>query len=389
MRFDRARDGFLPWIEEAAPLAGCTVLEYGCGQGAISCAMAPSAGRYIAVDIDAGEVAMARDHLQGRGLDEVELHAWPVGEINDRVAALRGQIDIFLFYAVLEHMTVSERLEVLRLAREVVRPDGHIVVCETPNRLVPFDHHTARMPFFHLLPEEVAAGAYRKSEREDFLASIDAAAAEGPGAQRKALVRWGTGVSFHEFELVFEDLAAHTVASSYHELLYPTRPVRGEELHLAATLDAWHSELPPCWGRRWLDMVLTAQPRTVVTEHVRPWLMSLPADVAGAGMSLDGRIELAPGARLPVRLPVATRELHVGLHGADPAHALRVHTAGETFSPAAQDNLDGVPQWHAVLPLDDPTNAVELEIAGGGGITYVGYRGAADPQIRQGRAGGW
>ena len=57
----------------------------------------------------------------------------------------------------------------LRLAREVVKPDGAIVVCETPNRLIYFDHHTAQMPFFHLLPDELALDYYPRSRRPDFL----------------------------------------------------------------------------------------------------------------------------------------------------------------------------------------------------------------------------
>ncbi len=143
-------------------------------------------------------------------------------------------------------MTLDERLAVLRLARQTVRPDGYIVVCETPNRLTPLDHHTGQIPFLHMLPGALAAQYYGRSGRKDFVEAVDRAAADGPAALRDALVRWGYGMSYHEFELAFDDLPAHTVASSYHPLLYPSRPVRGEELHLAATLDAWRPDLPPC-----------------------------------------------------------------------------------------------------------------------------------------------
>ncbi len=97
-RLHRARECLVPWIEETAPLAGRTVLEYGCGQGAIACAVAPRAARHIGVDIAAGEVAMARQHIARRGLANVELSAVPEGEMLDRVAAYRGTIDVFLFY---------------------------------------------------------------------------------------------------------------------------------------------------------------------------------------------------------------------------------------------------------------------------------------------------
>ncbi len=109
-RLHRAREGLVPWIEETAPLAGRTVLEYGCGQGVSACAVAPRAARHIGVDIAAGEVAMARQHIARRGLANVELLAVPEGEVLDRVAAYQGAIDVFLLYAVLEHMTLDERL---------------------------------------------------------------------------------------------------------------------------------------------------------------------------------------------------------------------------------------------------------------------------------------
>lgn len=109
-----------------------------------------------------------------------ELHG--LDSILAAVAARQGEIDVFLLYAVLEHLTVSERLAVMRLARELVKPGGAIVVCETPNRLIYFDHHTAQMPFFHLLPDELALACYQRSEREDFRAAIDTAAEQGPEA---------------------------------------------------------------------------------------------------------------------------------------------------------------------------------------------------------------
>ena len=388
-RMQAARDCVVPWIEETVALRGRTVLEYGCGQGAIACAVAPRAGRHIGLDINSGELALAHGHVARRGLRNVELHAHPESAILDGVAAYRGEIDVFLLYAVLEHMTLEERLAVLRVAREVVRADGQIVVCETPNRLTPFDHHTGQMPFLHVLPEGLAARYYGRSERADFVQAVDAAAADGSAALHRALVRWGNSVSFHEFELVFEDLAAHTLASSYHALLYPARPVRGEELHLAASLEAWRPDLPPCWSRPWLDTILSPRPQAQPPLHVRPWQLRLEHDVPGAAMLADGRVELRPGAWLPVTLPAQTDEIHVGLMAQDAARALRIRLAARVLAPAATPNLDGTPTWHAATRLPEPTDSLELALADGGCLTYVGHRGAPDPLAGAGRAAGW
>jgi len=388
-RLRRARESLLPWIEETVPLAGRTVLEYGCGQGAIACAVAPLAGRHVGLDIDPGAVQLARGHLARRGIDNAQLHAVPEPEILDRVRVHRGEVDVFLLYAVLEHMSPDERLAILSAARETVRPDGHIVVCESPNRLTPVDHHTGQIPFLHALPLELASRYYRRSPREDFVQALDADAAAGADAVRQALVRWGNGVSFHEFELVFEDLAAHTVASSYEAALYPARPVRGEELQLAATLDAWRPDLPPCWSRSVLDTVLCARAQASPPLHVRPWQLRIPHDVPGVAMLPDGRIELRPGARLPVRLPAPTAELHVGLMAVAAENALQIHLATGPLTPTATDNLDAVPPWHAVAYLPEPADSLELELRDGGCLTYVGYRGPPEPDASQRRPAGW
>jgi len=336
-RLRTAEECLVPWIQETVPLTGLTVLEYGCGQGAVACAVAPRAGRHIGLDIDPGELELAREHIEARGLSNVELVVAEEDEILDRVASYRGAVDVFLFYAVLEHLTLDERLAVLRVARDTVRPEGHIVVCESPNRLTPMDHHTGQMPFLHALPLGLAARYYDRSpRREDFVRAVDAAAADGPAALERALVRWGTGMSYHELELVFDDLAAHTAASNYHRLLYPVRPVRGEELHLAATLEAWRPDLPPCWSRSWLDTILTARPQRHPPLHVRPWQLRLAHDVPGAAMLGDGRLELRPGARLP-----------------------------------------------------EATDTLELSLPDGGCLTYIGYLGAADARACSGRAMGW
>lgn len=390
-RYEQARDETIPWIEAHVPLAGLAVLEYGCGQGAVSCALATSCERHIGVDIDAGEIALAREHLARHGATNSELHARDAGTIVSHVATYAGQVDVFLLYAVLEHMTLDERLGVLRMAREVVRDDGHIVICESPNRLVAFDHHTGQMPFLHALPTDLAARYCRRSQRAELVESIDSAhAAGGAQAAVQALTRWGTGLSFHELELVFDDLPAHTLASNYHPLLYAGRPVRWEEVQLAATLEAWRPDLPPCWSRSWLDTILSAHPLPAPPAHVRPWQPRLEHDVPGVAMLANGLLELRPGARLPVSLPAAVDEIHVGLlcaHGAE--QALRVHTpTGEELAPRAVASLYGIPTWHASTRLARPAQSVELSLPDGGCVSFVGHPGPPDPLVAAGRARG-
>ncbi len=207
-RLRRARDHLVPWVDQTFPLAGATVLEFGCGHGPVSCAFATRAERVIGVDVEAEYVADGRRFVAECGAENVELHHHPVGEIVDAVAARTGEIDVFLLYAVLEHLTLDERLDAARArARGDRRRSGVIVVCEAPNRLFPFDHHTTRLPFFTMLPDDLALRYWRRSERPDFRKAMDEAVHDGREAE--ALARWGRGVSYHDFELAFEDLGAH------------------------------------------------------------------------------------------------------------------------------------------------------------------------------------
>ena len=324
----RASEVLIPWIEQTRPLEGLTVLEYGCGNGAVSAAFAARCGRLIGYDIDAASVAEGRRELSGRGIANAQLEHRPLEEILGAVRAHRGQVDVFLLYAVLEHLTVQERLDVLALSRETVRPDGIIVVCETPNRLTYLDHHTAQMPFFHLLPDELSARLYRTSPRSELRAELDARAAEGEERLLEAIARWGRGVSFHEFEVAFGDVSQHVLASSYDPLLLGERPIHPEEVVLARYLDRVRPDLPPAFSRQWLDLILSPAALTRRARSIRPWTADTGAS-HGVGWTRWENLELrSPHSVLAVELPQPTTRLLVGAVAAN-ADPLTLHVRPE------------------------------------------------------------
>ncbi|MGI8714105.1 MAG: methyltransferase domain-containing protein, partial [Solirubrobacteraceae bacterium] len=309
----RAAEFIIPWVEQTVPLAGRTVLEYGCGNAAVSCAFAERAQRLIGVDIDAGWIELGHDELRRHGVTNVELELHPLDAITEAVAARRGEIDVFLCYAVLEHLTIPERLALLRLARDVVKPDGAIVVCEAPNRLIYFDHHTAQMPFFHLLPDALALEYYPRSQREDFKAAIDAAAQHGREAALEAIVRWGRGVSFHEFEVVFgARLDQHVIASNYDPILFPERPIHPDEVILARYLERWRPDLAPVWSRYWLDLILSPRPVDKRPAFLRPWTAETIGATHVGWTQWENLLLAGPAASLPVTLPRPTSRLVIG-----------------------------------------------------------------------------
>jgi 2-polyprenyl-3-methyl-5-hydroxy-6-metoxy-1,4-benzoquinol methylase len=313
LRRRRAAEVLLPWIEQSVPLDGLTVLEYGCGNGAVSTAVAERAGRVVGIDIDARWIEEGRERIRARGVDNAVLELHPVEHVLAATAAYRGQVDVFLLYAVLEHLSVAERIEVLRLARDVVKPDGAIVVCETPNRLIYFDHHTAQIPFFHMMPGELALEYRAQSPRVDFTSAIEAALQDGTAAGLEALVRWGTGVSFHEFEVVFGDrLDRHVLASNYDPLLFGERPIHPEEVILARYLSRVRPDLAPVWSRYWLDLILSPTRVDRRPPLLRPWTAETTAST-GVGWTAWENLELDHGgAAVQITLPQPTSRVVVG-----------------------------------------------------------------------------
>ncbi len=316
-----AEESFVPWVQATLPLEGRTVLEYGCGHGAVTAAFAPHAGRYIGIDIEEPAIAYARDVLGRRGL-EPELVAAPPEDVLAAAAEYRGEVDVFLCYAVLEHMTVEERLALLRLARESVRPDGIIVIIETPNRLMPWDYHTSQLPFLSQLPDELAVAYLDRSPREEFLGHMREAAERGPEAEREAYIRRGRGVSYHELELVFEDLASHVVASSWEPALLPERRVYRDELALQRVIDAARPDLPGAFSRYWLDLILTPSPGER-RRFLHPWRLATTAS-KGAAFDDAQMIRLEAGGVLAVVLPEGSDRLVIGLDDAEPGTRVNV-----------------------------------------------------------------
>jgi SAM-dependent methyltransferase len=371
-RFDAAATNLIPWIEQVCPLAGKTVLEYGCGMGFVSRAFAARAARHIGFDIDAAAVDLAGDVLAYAGLENSELHVSPPETITAEVERFAGVVDVFLLYAVLEHLTVPERLDVLSLARRVVRRDGVIVVCEAPNRLIDFDHHTAQMPYFSQLPDDLALHYARRSDRPDFTNAMARAGSRGEAAARDALARWGRGVSYHEFELAFGDLRRHVIASNYDPLLMGVRPVQPDEQRLARGLAEHRPDLAPVFGRYWLDLILSPVAVPGPPAFIRPWMMDTRAS-EGVGYSPKEILHVRSGGRLRVSLPAPSRELMVGV--IPDGNAVDVEARWSTGETTVTALPIAAQATYVTLSLDSSQREIELRFDAATRVNFVGYRG--------------
>ena len=190
----------LPWIMEVYNIKGKSVIEIGCGTGSATIPFALQVDRIDAYDIcnNALEAAMKRAFLLG--VDNVNFHpldscwAKSLTKIKNFFENV-PKADVILLMALLEHLTIDERINLLRGVWNVLEEGNIIIIYETPNRIGFFDWHSFLLPFFNSLPDQLALLYANKSPRKYFTDHLKEDVEE--------LYRFGRGVSYHEFELAF------------------------------------------------------------------------------------------------------------------------------------------------------------------------------------------
>lgn len=184
----------IPWLESLGALNNRRILEIGCGTGSSTVALAEQGALVTGVDVNDGNVAVARERCAAYGLNP-EFVVGNAAEMGDW--ATPAGYELVIFFATLEHLTISERLAALRAAWACVAPGGIMVIFEAPNRLWWFDSHTARLPFFHWLPDELAMPVSRESPRP-WMRELYGNAERASPEQMLDFARRGRGVSYHE-----------------------------------------------------------------------------------------------------------------------------------------------------------------------------------------------
>ncbi len=223
-RLDRDRRVIIPWLDDAVRLKDKRILDIGCGTGSSTVALAEQGARVIGVDLDDGSLRVAADRCKIYGVD-AQIRALNAADIRTTFAP--ESFDIVIFFACLEHMTESERLTSIKDVWETLPAGGLMVVVETPNRLWYFDNHTAMLPFYHWLPNEVAYKYAKFSPRVNFRELYN----DYDAPSEMQFLRRGRGVSFHEFEIA-------------------TKPAR--ELKIISSL-ASHRKSPPLLNKSRLE----------------------------------------------------------------------------------------------------------------------------------------
>lgn len=209
-RLTAFREDVIPWLDDARPLDGATVLEIGCGTGSSTVALAEQGARVIGIDIMPDRVEIAGLRCAAYGVD-AELHLANVVDMPAEIAS--REVDLVVFFAALEHMTLDERLQAMTETWERIGPGQCWCVADTPNRLWVRDGHTAHLPFFHWLPDELAIRYAGRSPRPE----VAELGPEVTADEVERLARHGRGVSYHEFELTMGDANVFDVVTSLTE----------------------------------------------------------------------------------------------------------------------------------------------------------------------------
>ena len=348
-RYRNAVDHVVPFLRRTIGLTGGRVIDFGAGQGAVACALAPHVDELLGLDILENDIDKATRRAGAAGHAHLRFEA---GRFESLLARARdfGTADVFLVFAVLEHMTVAERLATLEVAREVLAADGSLCVFETPNRLLWWDHHTSTLPFFGMLPDELALAYAARSPREDFTRAL-AAGGEEPTLN---LARWGRAVSQHEFELVFGDLEGKILAGGYEPELFPIRHVHREELAFARFMRSLPEPPSSVFSRYWLDLVVNPGGRVKPTALAQPWPFSTSYGEGAVVSPAETLMLLRPGAWVRVPAENATSVI-LGMERRGEATGVRLE-------------VDGAAAGSFEVPGGEPTTVFgELSLPAGGG----------------------
>jgi 2-polyprenyl-3-methyl-5-hydroxy-6-metoxy-1,4-benzoquinol methylase len=217
VRYINACRWSVPWVHKHCNLEGATVVDIGAGTGATTVAFSHLASRVNGYDINPQSVRAATERFQVMETANAQITMVPPDELLEAVKRDHPDgADFVLLFAVLEHMTQEERYASLRtIWHDILKPGGYFIVMDTPNRLAMFDTHTSHLPFFHLLPPEMAARYAYRSPRPEFSSGMQTATRVGADVSLN-LHRWGIGASYHDFEIAFNrDLDGLIVANGF------------------------------------------------------------------------------------------------------------------------------------------------------------------------------
>jgi 2-polyprenyl-3-methyl-5-hydroxy-6-metoxy-1,4-benzoquinol methylase len=257
-RYNATLDYAVPWVMRQTKLDDKEIVEIGCGSGSSTAAFAHYVKHVHAYDIKEEFLNGARARAQALGLQNISFYCVSPQSLRDTLYLnhVHGT-DIVLLFAVLEHCTPHECLEMLQTSWELLHPGGLLVVIETPNRLAYMDSHTSQLPFFHLLPGEIALRYYKNSPRSEFVSGVERSFSVSEEEGLLELIRLGKGVSYHEFQIALREpeLNKLLIGDGYEKEMVEWFPVSLEERLLQTFFLNTDLRIPIGFARKTLNLI--------------------------------------------------------------------------------------------------------------------------------------
>jgi 2-polyprenyl-3-methyl-5-hydroxy-6-metoxy-1,4-benzoquinol methylase len=145
-------------------LEGKRLLDFGCGSGSSTVALAQLFPRteIVAVDLEEGNIAVARLRATHYGVGNATFLASPGPfELPDDI----GTFDFVCLSAVYEHLLPAERPVLMAKLWRALRPRGVLFLNQTPHRYYPLEYHTTGLPLLNYLPARAALPVARRLSR--------------------------------------------------------------------------------------------------------------------------------------------------------------------------------------------------------------------------------
>ena len=274
----------LPWIEQFGALKALDFVEFGPGTGSTTAPLAMAAKSVTAYDISEVSAGVARERLRLMGIENATVTIAKSANLLSGIRRSHGEkpVGAVMMFAVLEHMTVQERIETLRTAWEILKEGGLLVVGDTPNRLVYQHGHTSRFPFFDMVPDELITRYSERFENDALKRAIAEWRAAGKSEPEigQHIDRWGRGVSFHEFEIALgSDLEMKVVADGFESIITNPIPVTRIEAHLMRYMNDTLPEMPLGFCRASLYLIL--RKNSTARRPAKRWDESLVRSLLG------------------------------------------------------------------------------------------------------------
>lgn len=249
-RYNRFVTGALPWIQRVFDLRGSRVLEIGAGTGASAVALARIAGEVLGVDPKERTLVVARKRAEALGVTNVQFVTGASPEIFDRLdGLLPPPLDAIVCPAVLEHQTITERIQTIKRSWAALRPGGVLVMTNTPNRLTYRDTHTTGLPFHDMLEPDLALRTYARSSRAFYVKDMKNSRENSYKAAIEMHVRRGRGVSYYEFDLALHGRPYRILADGYEPEITRDFPVAYDERLLQSFIARTRLDVPSVFQR--------------------------------------------------------------------------------------------------------------------------------------------